>query len=210
MISRIEGQLIQVDGSTALIRCGALTYEVLIPSASQPRLAQMVNETVELQTRHYLEGQSQGSSFIPRLIGFLTEEDRDFFELFITVKGLGVRKALRALQLPFARVAEAIDAKDIDLLKSMPEIGKRLAETIIVTLSGKVDRYVIASSESAGEDAEPDEHAELKHDAVAVLTMLGETKLQAVHLVERALAADADIDTADALVAAAYRLKELV
>ena len=202
-----------MDGQRALVQCGQITYEVLVPAADQQRLSGLVGEEVVFRTLHYLEGQGQGTSFVPRLIGFATKKDRAFFELFTTVKGMGVRKTLRALQLPFARVAEAIAAKDIDLLKSLPEIGKRTAETIVVQLSGKVDEFVervaAGGGIAAGFGAVDEKQAALMRDAVAVLTMLGEPKLQATRLIERAISADSTIEEADTLVAAAYRLKEL-
>lgn len=211
MISRLSGQLVEIDGPAALVQCGNITYEVLVPAADQGRISSLVGEEVAFHTLHYLEGQGQGASYVPRLIGFASKEDRAFFELFTSVKGMGVRKTLRALQLPFARVAEAIADKDIDLLKSLPEIGKRTAETIVVQLSGKVDEFAAgAGARSDGAVAGLDqEQAGLVHDAVAVLMMLGEPKLQATKLTERALAADPTIREADELVAAAYRLKEL-
>src|SRR5262245_17157043 len=151
MINRIEGELIEVtpDGR-ALLRCEHMTYELFVPGADQQRLAAMTGQTVRFHTLYYLESQNQGASYTPRLIGFASPDDRAFFELFTTVKGIGNRKALRALQLPFGAVAAAIADKDIDLLKSLPEIGKRTAETIVAELSGKVDRFVTGRPTSVG------------------------------------------------------------
>lgn len=206
MISRIEGELIAVAAGRASLRCSHLVYELLIPAFDAQRLGAMVSETVEFHTLHYLESQGQGSSFIPRLIGFRSPEDRAFFEMFTTVKGLGNRKALRALELPFSDIAAAIAQKDLEFLKSLPEIGKRTAETIVVELSGKVDRFIEVKSRTTA--PESDAHANLIRDAVTILIQLGEARLPARQLVDRALAADPAIDSADQLVAAAFRLKE--
>jgi holliday junction DNA helicase RuvA len=206
MITRIEGELIGVSKGRAELRCDSVVYELLIPAIDTQRLGRMIGETMEFHTLHYLESQGQGSSYLPRLIGFSSADDRAFFELFTTVKGLGNRKALRALELPVAEVAAAIAAKDTDILKSLPEIGKRTAETIVAELSGKVDQFV--EIKSIGDRPVSDAQAALIHDAVAVLVQLGETKLVARHLVDRALAVDESITTPDQLVAAAFRLKE--
>ena len=48
----------------------------------------------------------------PRLIGFLSEVEREFFELFCSVDGVGVRKALRAMVRPVKEVAVAIEEQD--------------------------------------------------------------------------------------------------
>lgn len=150
MICRIQGQLVAVRDGTAELRVGNLTYEVLVPAADSMLLATRVGEEVEFHTLHYLEGQGQGSSFWPRLIGFRSPMDRDFFELFTTVKGIGNRRALRALQLPFGRVAEAIAMRDHGTLQSLPEIGRRTAEAICVELKGKVDRFVMHAAMGGG------------------------------------------------------------
>jgi Holliday junction DNA helicase RuvA len=214
MISRIEGELVEMSAEgRAMIACGQLTYEILVPGYDQQRLAACVGQEVILHTLHYLEAQGPTGPFIPRLIGFANADERAFFELFTTVKGMGNRKALRALQLPCGAVAGAIADKDLDLLKSLPEIGKRTAETIVAELSGKVDRFVevklAGATRQAGDGALDDSRAELIRDAVAVLVQLGEQKLIARQLVDRALAADKTLSTPDQLMAAALRLKQL-
>jgi Holliday junction DNA helicase RuvA len=208
MISRIEGPLVELAAGRAEVRCDPVTYEVLVPAADLPELAGQVGRRVKFHTLHFLEGQSQGSSFVPRLIGFQTVEDRAFFELFTTVKGVGPRKALRALQLPFAAVAQAIASKDLTVLIGLPEIGKRTAETIIAELHDRVNRFVelkpAAIPGAAGATAE----SSTIEDAVTVLVQLGENRIQARDLVARALNTEPDVTSADNLVAAAYRLKE--
>jgi Holliday junction DNA helicase RuvA len=213
MISRIEGDLTELSDGRAMLACGAITYELLIPGYDQQRLAACVGQPITFHTLHYLEAQGPTGPFIPRLIGFSSPGDRAFFELFTTVKGMGNRKALRALQLPSEAVAGAIAQKDVDLLKSLPEIGKRTAETIVAELSGKVDRFVELKphrpTRQGGDGATDDSRCELIRDAVAVLVQLGEQKLIARQLVDRALAADVTLTTPDQLMAAALRLKQL-
>lgn len=211
MISSIEGELVSVtDGGCALLRCDHITYELFIPGADQQRLGAMIGQPVLFHTLYYLESQGQGASYVPRLIGFSSAEDRAFFELFTTVKGIGARKALRALQLPFGAIASAIAERDLDLLVSLPEIGKRTAETIVAELHGKVDRFVeMKPMGAAGVAAVEGPRAALIRDAVSVLAQLGEPKVYARQLIDRALAADPTLDSAEVLVAAAFRLKQL-
>ncbi len=207
MISRIEGELVGVQDGRAELRCGHLTYILLIPAADEDALVERVGDRIEIHTLHYLEGQGQGASFVPRLIGFASTEARAFFELLTTVKGLGARKVLRALRLPYTSIAEAIACRDIDLLRSLPEIGARTAATIVAELHGKVDRFLGPAPGSAdGADTSRGGSGVLR-DAVAALTQLGEPKLHARQLVELALAGDPSLDSADALVAAAYRVR---
>jgi len=244
VICRIEGELVRVDDGRAEVRVGGIVHEVLIPAADEDRLRAQVGASVEFHTLHYLEGQGQGSSFWPRLIGFRSPLERDFFELFTTVKGIGNRKALRALQMPFGMVAELIARRDVAMLTTLPEIGRKTAETIVVELKGKIERFtVLGRGEGAGVagnagaeaasapaskagrrgggpsranagtgaissngDPEPrPSTTALLSDAVEVLVQLGETRVAARQLVERALDRDPEIRAADRLVAAALR-----
>ena len=202
MITRIRGELAELTERSALLHVDAITYELLVPAADVPALLGKIGEDVEFFTLHYLEGQSQGSSFLPRLIGFSSEQDRAFFELFTTVKGIGNRKALRALVRPFAETATAISNRDVPALTSMPEIGKRSAETIIAELHGKVDLFV-AEIASTVEVVMP----EYCEDAVAMLMQLGETKRDAKRLVQLAVEIDPDVTSADQLVQTSFQCK---
>jgi Holliday junction DNA helicase RuvA len=201
MISRITGRLEHVGGTAALIDTGSgLWYEVLLPAFDVERLGRRVGQDVVLHTIHYVEGNPAHGVQTPRLIGFMT--DRDFFRIFTTVKGIGVRKALRALVRPVAEIAAAIGAKDARLLVSLPEIGKRTAEQIIAELHGKVDAFAGA--------AVPAEQAHLPAaatEAVAVLVQLGERRADAAALVERVLAVAPELDAPEAIIQQAYRLK---
>jgi Holliday junction DNA helicase RuvA len=211
MISRIEGELLGIDGGRAELRVESLVYELLVPAADMPQLAALIGQSITFHTLHYLESQGQGSSYVPRLIGFSSPQQRDFFELLTTVKGLGPRKTLRALEVPVGIIARAIAERDAALLVSLPEIGKRTAETIIAELHGKVDRFV--EIKPAGDYAQPMEgvapgKSQIIADAVAVLVQLGDSRLHARQLVDRALSVAPNLATADALVAAAVQLRD--
>ena len=207
MISRIAGRLLEARDGHALIECDHLVYEILVPGSDIPSLNTRHGMTVVFHTLHYHESHGQGSSFVPRLVGFQNERDRAFFELFTTVKNIGNRKALRALQLPFDRVAAAIASKDASLLTTLPEIGKRTAETIIAELSGKVDDFIDDAPPVAVED---DATLALIGDTVAMLTALGESRAEAQSLAQRALAVEPKIATPDALLSAVFRLRETI
>jgi Holliday junction DNA helicase RuvA len=202
VITRIRGELVELTERSALIHVEAVTYELLVPAADVPTLLSKLGMPVEFYTLHYLEGQSQGSSFIPRLIGFSSEQDRAFFELFTTVKGIGNRKALRALVRPFMETASAIANRDATALTTMPEIGKRSAETIIAELHGKVDVFVVEVASTI--EAMMPAYCE---DAISMLVQLGESKRDAKQLVQRAYEIDPDISSADQLVQNSFQLK---
>jgi holliday junction DNA helicase RuvA len=196
MISRLEGILESVGTNVALVRLPAgVCLEVLLPDFAVSRLSGTIGQPVTLHTLFYLEQQSQGTTITPRLAGFLTERDRRFFQLFITVKGVGHRKALRAMAMPVDRLAAAIADRDAATLQSLPEIGKRSAETIVVTLKEKVDPFLetlpsrgaaTASATAAGGDVTGEESfeagptGELARDSLHVLLQLGENRVDEI------------------------------
>lgn len=203
MITRIRGELIELTERSALLHVDAITYELFVPAANVPDLITKIGQPIEFFTLHYFEGQAQGSSFLPRLIGFSSERDRTFFELFTTVKGIGNRKALRALVRPFTETAAAISNRDAKALTAMPEIGKRSAETIIAELHGKVDPFV-GDITSTIEVALP----YYCEDAISMLMQLGESKRDAKHLVKLAFDTNPDINSADQLVQTSFQIKD--
>ncbi len=179
-------------------------YEVLLPACDVGRLSPRIGQEVVLHTIHLIEGDPSRGQVTPRLVGFLQEADREFFQAFTKVKGIGVRKALRALVRPVAEIAAAIENKDDKLLVSLPEIGKRTAELIIAQLHGKMEAFAGELSTTA---AEASTLSEAGHQAVAILIQLGERRADAVGLVERVLAVAPGLDTAEEIIPHVYRLK---
>ena len=205
MIARITGVLQEITKASALIDTGSgLWYEVLVPAFSLERLSRRLGQEVALYTIHYLEGDPSYGQTTPRLVGFAAEEDRAFFQLFTTVKGIGMRKALRAMARPAGEVAAAIQAKDAKMLSTLPEIGKRTAERIIAELHDKVDAFAGGAAAMA---ARQEEIPEAGQEAIAVLVQLGERRADAAALVERALAVAPETQTPEEIIQHVYKLK---
>jgi Holliday junction DNA helicase RuvA len=219
MIARLTGQLESIEGSHALVRAGPelsqgfdVTIEVLVPAYLARTLTTRVGERVTFYTMTYLEGQGQGTSFIPRLIGFGSPSERRFFELFTTVKGIGNRKALRAMSEPIATIAGAIVRADARALSQLPEIGKRLAETVIAELKGKVDPFASAESlagpgaiaQRVTSSAPSTNFSPAQSDAVEALIALGEQRAEAERKVQRAIERDKKLATPDQIVSAVF------
>ena len=202
MIVRIAGRLEEVSGGAAVIDAGGgLWYSVLVPAYDLERLARRTGQDIVLHTLHYIEGDPSHGAVTPRLVGFSNKDDRDFFQLFTKVKGIGVRKALRAMVRPVAEVAAAIQSKDAKMLVALPEIGARTAETIIAALHGKVEQF--AGAVAAG----PPEMPEAAEEAISVLVQLGERRADAAALVGRVLAVEPNALTPETIIQHAYRLK---
>jgi len=78
-------------------------------------------DSVSFVIYHYV--QSDPSRSIPTLIGFTNKVEREFFEKFITVSGVGPKAALKALSVPISQIANAIDSGDQAFLKTLPGVG---------------------------------------------------------------------------------------
>lgn len=217
MIAKLRGVLEALEKDRALIQAdGGLSYEVLLPSAAVAHLADQVGKAVTLHIHHYVEAPSQGSTMIPRLAGFLTSQDKHFFELLTTCKGIGPRKGLRAMALETPVIAAAIADRDLATLQSLPEIGRRTAETIVTDLRDKVAGFVAATAFAGAAGAKSASYCRdgaagalgtMARDALEVLLQLGESRLEAVALIDRVLAQVDRPRDAQELVARVYELK---
>ncbi len=211
MIARIEGKLIAITGEKALLEAaGGITYELMLPCFAASRLGDRIGQNISLHTLQFLESNNQGATFYPRMAGFLNEQDKVFYELLVTCKGIGLRRALRAMALPGAQIAAAIEDRDLNTLQSLPEIGKRTAETVVTTLRGKVARFLDGSM--AGGDGTTDQPAPPRssaaREALEALVMLGEKRTDALRWIDQVMADDADAGSdAQTLIAAVYRIK---
>ena len=140
MITKITGQLVVLGEDVLTLAVDAFEYEVRIPEFSRRRLQGKVGEVVRLHTIEYLEGNPMQGRLTPRMIGFLTEAEREFFELFCSVDGVGVKKALRAMVRPVREVAQAIEDQDAKTLSALPGIGPAMSERIVAKLRRKVPK----------------------------------------------------------------------
>jgi holliday junction DNA helicase RuvA len=211
MIARIAGQIEDVTDSTVLIDLGSgLWYEVLVPAVDAQRLAHWPDRDVVLYTIHYVEGDPARGAQTPRLVGFLSQKDREFFRLLTKVKGLGVRKALRALAKDVGDIAAAIVRGDAEFLTDLPEIGKKTAETIIAELRKKVADFAAGGAAvAAAGAAEVGSLSEPAAQAVAILVQLGEKRADALAMVQRAVAAGGEQEAPEAIIQQVYRQRGL-
>lgn len=209
MICRIQGILENLaNGKAHVVIDGGLTYEILLPGYVAARLGGQIGSSVTLHTIYILEGTSQGASMHPRLIGFTTTDAKAFYELFTTVKGIGPRKALRALAMDHRQIATAIAQRDVKMLQSLPEIGQRMAETIVATLHGKVDDFVSAHAEAGGEGQPASvPMRDAAREALEVLVQLGESRVHAARWIDAVLTREPELDDPQQLITKALMTK---
>ncbi len=120
----------------------------------------------------------------PRLVGFLTEIEREFFELFCSVDGVGVKKALRAMVRPVREVAMAIEEQDTKALAGLPGVGPATAERIVAKLRRKVPKFALMAARD--EPTAADVQLDVVSETFEVLRKLGHSESDSRRLVDAA------------------------
>jgi len=208
MIVRLSGIVTDVYETHAVIDRDGIGYEVLVCGYAVGELSACRGQQVTLHTLEYFEGSSTGGNLIPRLVGFLHTEDRAFFERFITVKGMGVRKAIKALAESTGTVAAAIESADNKALCRLPGISKRSADQIVAELKGKVAPFAVGHDTAHDAEIVPGEGwSRQQRDALEVMVALGERRADAQLWLERAIQLNPGDHGPDDWVRLAYRVR---
>ena len=179
MITRITGKLIHLTDVCAYLQIGGFEHEVLVPDLVRRQLQSRLNEEISLRTIEYMEGNPQ-QRLTPRMIGFASQAEREFFELVCSVDGVGAKKALRAMVRPVREVATAIEEQDVKQLSTLPGIGPAVAERIIAKLRRKMAKFALMVASDVPDSAAPDLFAEA-HEA---LLSVGHTSQDAMERIE--------------------------
>ena len=202
MITKITGRLLALRNESLTLGVDSFEYEVLIPEFARRQLQLELNREISLHTIQYLEGNPMQGRMTPRLIGFLSETEREFFELFCSVDGVGVKKALRAMIRPVKEVATSIEEQDAKALSTLPGIGPATSERIIAKLRRKVPKFalMVARAEVGSEIA-----SDVVSETYEVLRSLGHSESDSRRLVDTALAAKKKYKDVQALLQAIYQ-----
>ncbi|MEE2707938.1 MAG: Holliday junction branch migration protein RuvA, partial [Planctomycetota bacterium] len=175
---------------------------IRIPDFARHRLQDKIGEDVSLHTIDYLEGNPMQGRLTPRMIGFLDEVEREFFELFCSVDKIGVKTALRAMVRPVREVATAIEEQDAKTLSGLPGIGPAAAERIIAKLRRKMPKFALIAMRD--EPREADVPSDAVSEGFEVLRSLGHTERDSRRLLDAALAKKKKYKDVQALLQAVY------
>ncbi len=204
MITKITGQLSRLADESAIFHIPPFEYEVLIAEFTRRQLQLMVGQQVSLFTIEYIEGNAaQGGRLTPRLVGFSSEPEREFFELFCSVDGVGVKKALRAMVRPVKELAVTIEQQDAKGLSALPGVGPATAERIIAKLRRKMPRFALL----VGRDNLPEESGtvDVMREAFDALLALGHSESDARHLIDQAREGNKKFKDVESLLTAIYQ-----
>ena len=202
MIGYIEGDILQKNDDRILILANRIGYEVLLPTIVMDSLKERkVGDAVSLFIYfHQTEKQPK-----PVLIGFNTDEEKEFFQRLITVEDIGPMKAAKAPTLPVHDIASAVEANDLDKLQKLKGIGKRTAQKMIASLAGKLDKFVLSKIETGRPTVKQDELIQPVLDIL--VEQLGIKPVDAKRRVIETLTLNPSIITPEALLEEVFRAK---
>lgn len=216
MITQLRGILRTVNEEDLILGVDPFELAVLIPEYARRRLQQKLGEMVTLHTVFDIEGNQMSGRMRPRLIGFLSPVDREFFETFCSVDGVGVRKALRAMVRPVRDLARTIQDQDVKTLATFPGIGEATAERIVAKLRRKVGKFALivepggAGARPEGTPVESNGHPDpadpdVIRDTFAALLSVGNSESQARQLIDKALTAKRKYKSVADMIEAIYQ-----
>jgi len=203
MIGYLEGSLFRRNGERVIILVNGVGYEVLLPQVVAESLAGTIPGDF---LRLFIYWHQTERSPKPLLIGFNSEDEREFFEVFLSVEDIGPVKAVAALCIPIAEIALAVENRDSRALLRLKGVGKRTADKIVATLNGKLGRFANAVAGPSQGVEPPEETRGAVEQVTDVLTrQLGHSPSEARDMIAKALSRRPGIETPEELFDEIYR-----
>ena len=205
MIGRIKGELIEKQPPLILVEAAGVGYEIWVPMSSIYKLGDIGQEVI-LHTHFIVREDAQ------QLYGFATKSDRRLFQELIKINGIGAKMALAILSgMDGVTFVNCIESQDHGLLCTIPGVGKKTAERIIIEMKDKINKLVLeldaltqnmtqpAVGSSSLIDRENTSYSanSMVHQAVDALEALGYKRKEAEKYVQKA---KNDADSVESLI----------
>jgi Holliday junction DNA helicase RuvA len=145
VIGFLEGQVFDVAGEVFIINVNGVGYEILGSAQTLNDVQVLLGQNMKV----WIYSHVREDAF--QLFGFLTRPEKEFFVQLLKVNGVGPKSALSVMSgAPLSYIQDWIEASDAKALSSLPKVGKKTAEQIILTLQGKLVRIEPVNSKSKG------------------------------------------------------------
>jgi len=134
----LRGKLVELGSLSAVVETAGVGWDVQVPLSTRSLLGGRLGEEVLLYT-HLLVRED-----ILRLFGFSTMEERELFRLLLSVSGTGPKIALQALSaFSVSALIRDLSSGDVDSLKRIKGVGKKLAERLVLELRDKAGTLLL-------------------------------------------------------------------
>ncbi|MEW9798079.1 Holliday junction branch migration protein RuvA [Alteromonas sp. CYL-A6] len=194
MIGRIQGQLIEKQPPDVLVDVNGVGYEIQMPMTSFYQLP-AVGETVTLYTHFVVREDAQ------LLFGFSEKVERALFRELIKANGVGPKLALTILSgMSASQFLASVQNEDVSALVSMPGIGKKTAERLVVELKDRLEKFGKQQTVVMPVDGEKPGNTlvavnDVREDAMGALLALGYKPAQASKLIDSVYDDNMDSET---------------
>ena len=203
MITKISGTLLRLDDDSATLGVEAFEYQVFIAESSRRTLQSQIGQPISLHTIYYHDGDPSRGRVTPRLVGFISEVEREFFDMFCSVDGVGAKKALRAMVRPVQDIAEMIEEQDAKGLSSLPGVGAATADRIIAKLRRKMSKFALLVART--QDYEAEVKRDVVQEAFEALRTLGHSDSDARKLLDSVLKIKRKFTDVEAVLQSIYQ-----
>lgn len=135
MIGFLEGIVYDVSSESFILNVNGVGYDISASTQTLMDVQVMLGQKMKV----WIYSHVREDAF--QLFGFLTKPEKDFFIQLLKVNGVGPKSALSVISgAPLHKILDWIEASDAKALSSLPKVGKKTAEQIILTLQGKLVR----------------------------------------------------------------------
>jgi len=204
VIGYIEGKILNKEEDRILVLANQIGYEVLLPAIVVESLQdKKTGEEISL----YIFYQQTERQPKPVLIGFNLEVEKEFFQYFISVEGIGPLKAAKALTVSVREIASHIETGEINQLAKLKGIGRRTAQKIIATLEGKMGKFALIRPEDHKSQPPAEDFSEQVLDVM--VKQLGHRSTDARQMIDQALKRNSAIKSAEELFEEVYRGEQM-
>lgn len=145
MIGFLEGQVFDVSDETFILNVNGVGYEILASALTLNDVQVLLGQNMKVWIYNHVREDAL------QLFGFLTKPEKEFFMQLLKVNGVGPKSALSVMSgAKLSQIQDWIEASDAKALSSLPKVGKKTAEQIILTLQGKLVRVEPVGGKAKG------------------------------------------------------------
>ncbi|MEO8041074.1 MAG: Holliday junction branch migration protein RuvA [Acidobacteriota bacterium] len=201
MIGFLSGKILEKDANTLIVDVGGVGYEVTIPLSTFYELGEIGSDVSLRIFTHVREDALQ-------LFGFKTARERDLYLKLISVQGIGAKSGITMLSgMSADEIVTAIRTNNLVRLTSIPGVGKKTAERMVIELRDKIGELSTSAAASASASARGDGSSDSAFDdALSALVNLGYQSNAAEKALQDAAKDGVDVSVQKLLRAALQRL----